>query len=378
MELVIWPLLFPALCDNTTPVQIPTSTFVDFMIQVARLSQSTFRNTNAALTSQYTASPQPPPSSSLQQQSTNDSGGATTVSPMRRVFNLFNNTNNAISAANQTREQLIDMARYRRSARKVIQHYTLNSTNSVEYKISDIVMTMIFLLRSEKFHVVFKLLESTFDDYTCRPNMTQSEISAVLDALRSLLEMPTSTMDVNTIDVMRSSFAKCFNSPVMRYAKIVLLQSVSLHRDKRITLDELIAERAEKIQTLIPQQYINGDTKIPCCEDQDFLDSLLRHIDPFSLPRMYYNAANTIFYTTMENYAVANCKFNVEDYNNIFKVMTTLKGGINNNRGNSGGGGGNGGNNATSVNISSNNTIDDDDLNIYMGTHSSFTKRKKY
>nr|QNN89398.1 P40 [Spilarctia obliqua nucleopolyhedrovirus] len=32
-----------------------------------------------------------------------------------------------------------------------------------------------------------------------------------------------------------------------------------------------------------------------------------------------------MFYTTMENYAVANCKFNIEDYNKIFKGAESVK-----------------------------------------------------
>lgn len=40
---------------------------------------------------------------------------------------------------------------------------------------------------------------------------------------------------------------------------------------------------------------------------------------------MYYNVVNIMFYMIMENYVVFNCKFNIEDYNNIFKVMENIR-----------------------------------------------------
>ncbi|ABL76030.1 p40 [Maruca vitrata nucleopolyhedrovirus] len=340
MQLAIWPQLFPLLCDEHQNVQLNTDVLIDFMMHVARKSQNTILNNNAAIASQYAAG---------------NVGALDASAPAqpRPVINLFARAN-ATTAPAQS-EELINMRRYRNAARKLIHHYSLNSTNSTEYKISDVVMTMIFLLRSEKYHTLFKLLESTFDDYTCRPQMTQIQTDTLLDAVRSLLEMPSTTVDLTTVDIMRSSFARCFNSPIMRYAKIVLLQNTALQRDKRTTLEELLIERGEKIQMLQPQQFINSGTEIPFCDDAEFLNRLLKHIDPYPINRMYFNAANTMFYTTMENYAVSNCKFNIEDYNNIFKVMENIRK-----------------HNSTKSN-------DQDDLNIYLGIQSSSNaKRKKY
>ncbi|USC25943.1 p40 [Palpita vitrealis nucleopolyhedrovirus] len=343
MQLAIWPQLFPLLCDNYQSVELNTDAVINFMMHVARASQNIVLNNNAAIASQYAAgnANQTPVMTSMAQ-------------PVARpVINLFAQAN--ANTVEQPSEELINMRRYRNAARKLLHHYSLNSTHSTEFKVSDVIMTMIFLLRSEKYNTLFKLLESTFDNYTCRPHMAQTQMDTLLDSVRSLLEMPTSTVDSNTIDVMRSSFARCFNSPVMRYAKIALLQNVSLQRDKRTTLEELLIERGEKIQTLQPQQYINSGTGIPFCDDADFLNKLLKHIDPYPLSRMYYNAANTMFYTTMENYAVSNCKFNIEDYNNIFKVMDNIR------------------------KYNNKTTNDHDELSIYLGVQSSNnTKRKKY
>lgn len=344
MQMEIWSLLFPLFCDDgNRNIQLSTTTFIDFLTTVARISQNYFMNNNAALASQYAAGNIAP-----SVQKTSAANTSANKTPFRPV--LF--AQNATTATSQSVDDLINMRRYRNSARKLIQHYTLNSTNSTEYKISDVVMTMIFLLRSEKYQYIFKLLETTFDDYTCRPQMTQIETDSIIDAIRSLLEMPSTTIDLNMIDVMRSSFARCFHSPVMRYARIMLLQNASIQQDKRTTIEELLVVRGQNIQMLQPQQYILSGTQIPFCEDAEFLDILLKHIDPYPLRRMFYNAANTMFYTTMENYAVSNCKFNIEDYNNIFKVMDKIR-------------------KLGKKHESS------DDLNIYLGGK-PITKRKKY
>jgi Baculovirus protein of unknown function (DUF844) len=341
MQMEIWSLLFPLFADDSNRnIQLSTDTFVDFLTTVARISQNSFRNNNAALASQYAA------------------GNVAPSAPRTAASSSFRPVLFAAQTPSESVQQRmelvsIDMRRYRNSARKLIQHYTLNTTNSTEYKIRDVIMTMIFLLRSEKYHYIFKLLETTFDDYTCRPQMTQIESDTIIDAIRSLLEMPSSVIDMNTIDVMRSSFSRCFNSPVMRYAKIMLLQNPSLQQDKRTTIEQLLVERGQNIQMLQPQQYILSGTEIPFCEDAEFLDLLLKHIDPFPLRRMFYNAANTMFYTTMENYATSNCKFNIEDYNNIFKVMDKIR----------------------KLNKTHESS---DDLNFYLGSKSTTVKRKKY
>nr|AFS51936.1 DekiORF58 [Dendrolimus kikuchii nucleopolyhedrovirus] len=356
MQLAIWPRLFPLLCDNAVNlIHLSTDEFIEFLMHVARMSQNIYNNNNAALASQFVAGHPNPGAGGgggggVGRGNVIDGAGA----PQRPVFNLFER-NTAARAA--PAPQLIDMRRYRNAARKLIHHYTLNSTSSTEYKISDVVMTMIFLLRSEKYNSLFQLLETTFDDYMCRPQMTGAQTDELLNTLRSLLEMPSLTLDLHTVDIMRSSFARCFNSPVMRYAKIVLLQNVALQRDRRTTIEELLIQRGERIQALQPQQYINSDTEIPFCDDTDFLNRLLKHIDPYPLARMYYNAANTMFYTTMENYATSNCKFNIEDYNNIFKVMDSIK----------------------KHNIKNANSVDD--LSVYLGVQSlqnAAKRNKKY
>ncbi|AVA31141.1 p40/c42 [Oxyplax ochracea nucleopolyhedrovirus] len=316
MQLIIWPQLFPLLCDQNQTVEINTDTILEFLMLVARASQNTIMNNNAAIASQYASGNVP--------LSTTAPPTVPTTSTPRTMFNMFQQqTRNNVASANS--ENLIDMKRYKAAARKLVQYYALNNTHSAEHKIGDIVMTMIFLLRSEKYNLLFKLLESTINGNMCRPQMTQLQVDEILDALRSLMEMPSATVDLNTVDILRASFTTCFNSPIMRYAKIVLLDRIMLHGDKCTTFDDLLYERLKKIQTLQPQQYIKSGTEIPFCDDVQFLDKLLKHIDPYPLPRMFYNAANTIFYTTMENYAIANCEFKKDDYNKIFKVLNNIK-----------------------------------------------------
>ncbi|BBD51422.1 P40 [Samia ricini nucleopolyhedrovirus] len=310
MQMEIWPQLL-RMCSDTVPeLDLSTDALITFLITVARKSQAAFANTNAAMASQFAAGSGPA-----------SGAPAAGASPplAQTVFNAFAPAPAAPPPA------LVDMRRYRAAARKLIQHYTLNTTSSTEFKVRDVVMAMIFLERSERYHPLFKLLESAFEDLACRPQITEAQTNTLLDTLRTLLEMPSTTVDMTTVDVMRGSFARCFASPVLRYAKIVLLQGETISRDKRTTLEELLVERGNNIQRLQPQQYVTSGTEIPFCDDAEFLNKLLKHLDPYPLSRMYYNAANSMFYTTMENYAVANCKFNIEDYNKIFKGAESVK-----------------------------------------------------
>ncbi|AAP29876.1 unknown [Choristoneura fumiferana multiple nucleopolyhedrovirus] len=332
MQMEIWPQLLRMCSDTVSDIDLNTNTLMGFLITVARKSQTKFTNANAASASEFAA------------------GGpferVAAPVPATTVQTVFG----GLAPAPSAKSALVDMRRYRAAARRLIQHYTLNTTTSSEFKVRDVVMTMIFLERSDGYHQLFKLLETAMEDNTCRPQLTEMQTNSLLQTLRTLLEMPATPIDMTTADVMRSSFIRCFASPVLRYAKIVLLQGETVGRDKRTTLEELLVERGDNIQKLQPQQYITSGSEIPFCDDPEFINKLLKHLDPYPLSRMYYNAANSMFYTTMENYAVANCKFNIEDYNKIFKG-------------------------AESVKRHANKTAEDnDDLDIYLGMSA---KRKK-
>lgn len=332
MQMEIWPQLL-RMCSDTVPeIDLDINTLMTFLITVARKSQTEFANNNAATMSQFAAGGSPV--------------GAGAPPPAARAQTVFG----GFSVAPTTNSPLVDMRRYRAAARRLIQHYTLNTTTSSEFKVRDVVMTMIFLERSDGYHELFKLLETAMDDLTCRPQLTEGQTNTLLHTMRTLLEMPTTPIDMTTVDVMRSSFARCFASPVLRYAKIVLLQGETISRDKRTTLEDLLVEHGSNIQKLQPQQYVTSGSEIPFCDDSEFINKLLKHLDPYPLSRMYFNAANSMFYNTMENYALANCKFNIEDYNRIFKGAESVKRHLNK------------------------TTEEGEELDIYLGTS---TKRKK-
>ncbi|AAC59101.1 unknown [Orgyia pseudotsugata multiple nucleopolyhedrovirus] len=332
MQMEIWPQLLRMCSDTVSDVDVDTSALMAFLVTVARKSQTAFANANAATASAFAA------------------GGARAPAAMPAPAPPAQTVFGALVSAPSAEPALVDMRRYRAAARRLIQYYSLNTTTSSEFKVRDVVMTMIFLQRSENYHQLFKLLDTAMDDFTCRPQLTEAQVSTLLHTLRTLLEMPTTPIDMTTVDVMRSSFARCFASPVLRYAKVVLLQGETVSRDERTTLEELLVERGDNIQKLQPQQYVASGSEIPFCDDPEFINRLLKHLDPYPLSRMYYNAANSMFYTTMENYAVANCKFNIEDYNRIFKGAESIK-------------------------KHANKTAEDsDELDIYLGTTA---KRKK-
>ncbi|AYN45015.1 p40 [Alphabaculovirus alterspexiguae] len=311
MNMAIWPKFFPLLADPDAHINLSLSEFKQFLVTVAQMSRNAQNENNAALasaardTTLTTATPAP-------------------ATQPRSVLNLFGST----TRGRITESDSVNMAIFRKNCQKLLKHYTLTNTSTSEFRVADIVSCMVYLARSPKYKPLFSLLElSMTDEYDCMPSYTSDQIHHIVDLLKSLLDMPTSIIDFSSVKLLKSTFNKAMNYPITRFARVTLLPSIPLAGDKRCTIEELIVERGQEISKLEPQQYLNASegTKIPYCDDEHFINDLLKIVDDFNLHRMFYNAANSIFYTTMENYAVANCKFDVQDYNNIFKVMDNLR-----------------------------------------------------
>jgi hypothetical protein len=346
MNMAIWPKFFTLLADPDAYINLSFDDFQQFLVTVAQLSRTAHAEENAVLASTLdanipTTSPAVPPAP-------------------RAVLNLFGGARAGTSG--RVADDSVNMSVFRKNCQKLLKHYTLSSTTSSDFKVSDIVSCMVYLAKAPKYKPLYSLLESSMtDDFECLPNFTSDQMHHLVDLIKSLLDLPSSIIDFSNIKLLKSTFNKAMNYPISRFARIMMLPSASLARDKHCTIEELILERGNEISKMDAEQCINASegTKIPYCDDEYFINDLLKIIDDFSLHRMFYNAANSIFYTTMENYAVANCKFDVVDYNNIFRVMDNLreydsKCGLVVNRGDK-----------------------SDSLNIYLG-NASTSKRKKY
>nr|QGW50064.1 P40 [Chrysodeixis includens nucleopolyhedrovirus] len=360
MNMAIWPKFFTLLADPDATMDLSMDEFQDFLTTVAQLSQAAHVENNAALTSQFergggTAGGTTAPATSCP-------FPATSPLMQRSPLSLFASGS---GRATSTESSTANMALFRKNCQKILKHYTLTNTSSTDFKVSDLVSCMIYLAKSPKYRPLYALLENSMvDEYECMPNYTSDEIHHLTDLLKNLLDLPTSIVDFGNIKILKSTMNKAMNYPVTRFARVIVLQSSALSRDKRCTLEELLTERGDELSKLEPQQYVNASegNRIPYCDDEDFINELLKITDDFSIHRMFYNAANSIFYTTMENYAVTNCKFNVNDYNNIFKVMDNIR------------------EYSEKCGILVKTPEQTDSLNIYLGSSGSgqSNKRKKY
>jgi Baculovirus protein of unknown function (DUF844) len=311
MNMPIWPKFFTLLADPDGSINLPISELQDFLVTVAEMSRTDRTTENAALISQHVSA-----------ESTAPVDQAAFRPRPRNVLNIF---------SKQDEKKTTDsyhMASFRKNCQKILKHYTLTSTISTDFKVGDLVSCMVYLSKVPKYKPLYLMLEnSMIEDFECVPNYSSDQMINLVDLLKNLLDLPSTILDFTNIKLLKSTLNKTMQYPVSRFPRIILMSDTSLVKDKQCTLEELILERGQEISKLEPQQYIHSTegTKIPYCDDEEFINDLLKIVDKFDVHRMFYNAANSIFYTTMENYAVANCKFDVCDYNNIFKVMDTIR-----------------------------------------------------
>ncbi|ABY65814.1 p40 [Orgyia leucostigma nucleopolyhedrovirus] len=323
MQMDVWVKLFPLLPEpNDVHVNFAMDEFIDFFSNVAVAANNRDISDTTALVSEHAAT-----------------GGVNTVvgapastsnnaraAKSKNIFSVFNR--NAGSIRTPSESDSGQWLALRKVCQKTLQYYTLNTTTSSEFKVGDVVSCMLYLSRMPNYKPLYSLLEQAFGDvHECVPNLTADQMYHVTHLLRSLLDLPSSTIDFDNVKLLRSSLHKVMNYPLTRFPRIVIMPSIGLSKDKRCDLEDLILERSDTIARMEPQQYVEGgdSSKIPYCADEDFIHELLKLTNDFNLKRMFYNAANSMFYTTMENYAIANCKFDIEDYNNIFKSMDEFK-----------------------------------------------------
>lgn len=308
MNMGIWPKFFPLLVDTHATVQFTLDEINDFLVTTARISEIDRTEGNVALTSQF-ANPTTPAAPAAKPL---PGGGG--------IFNLFNNQ------APRTTTTSLDVASFQRKCQKLLQYYTSAGTTSTDFKISDLVACMVFLANTTKYRVLFSLLRTSMtSDYECMPQLSEREVQANIDALRELTGMTSYSIDYEALRMLKLTMGKMMNYPIARYPRIIIAETYRTSRDQQCSLEEIILERYENMKRLEPQCVTESNARIVFCDDADFVDHLVRMLEDFSVERMFYNAANSMFYSTMENYAMSNCKFVPDDYNNIFKSMDNIR-----------------------------------------------------
>ncbi|AKR17377.1 P40 [Urbanus proteus nucleopolyhedrovirus] len=313
MRMDVWSKFFVLLADPNATLQWSSDEFVEFLTTVAQLSVANSRETNATLASQFT--------SGIYDQI--DSTNA--VNPPRKIFNIFNNNEIAKTNTKTLKTLTTYHDHYKKVCKKLLQQYTLMSTSSTEFKIGDLVACIIYLMLNQSLNGLFKLLEPADNQTQCIPNYTSEELYNLTELLRVVIEMPSVIIDENNIKNLKLTFNKIYDYPISRFPRIIYLNNDNLNKDKQCTIEEIITERADFISRQHSQQLIKENTKIPSCDDDDLINELINVTSDFSVQRMFYNAANSIFYTTMNNFASSNCYFNVDDYNNIYKSLDVIK-----------------------------------------------------
>ncbi|AUF81611.1 ac101 [Malacosoma neustria nucleopolyhedrovirus] len=310
MQMAIWTRFFPLLVNPNDSISLTLGEFQEFIVTVAQLSVAHNIENNVAITSQFV---HPGNAARAEQTSQPPAGSA------RGIFNLFPTRTTTATASSTSKD--INAAIYRKSCQKLLQYYTLSNTTLIDFKVSDLVGCMIYLSQTPQYRPLYLLLETSFDDeHECMPNLAPDQVQHLIDLLRSLLDLPSSLIDFNNLKILKTTIGKSMNYPLTRFPRIILMPGPNRSKDRSCTLKDLIIERSSLIHQLESQQCINEDSKIPYCDDESFINEILKSIDAFPVHRMFYNAVNSIFYTTMENYAVANCKFDINDYNNIYKI----------------------------------------------------------
>ncbi|ADB84428.1 p40 [Apocheima cinerarium nucleopolyhedrovirus] len=320
MQMDIWIKLFPLLSENDPSVNLSFEEFIEFLEVVAAAASNRNVIDYTALASEHTAA--------------NIESTTLTSTAIRRpepynqrsIINIFGNNNEDAINKNlhkDLQENAAALSVLRKTCQKILQYYTLNTTTSSDFKIGDLVYCMLYLSKTPTYKPLYNLLEQTFTEtYDCIPNLAKDQIFQITNSLNVLLELPPSTIDFTNIKLLRSTMYKVMSYPISRFPRIMVMPSTGLSKDKQTTLEDLMLDRGEKIARLESQQYIeaNETSRVPYCNDEEYINELLRVVETFSLPRMFYNSSNSIFYTAMENYAITNCKFDIKDYNRIYKT----------------------------------------------------------
>ncbi|AGE89941.1 hypothetical protein SlsnVgp086 [Spodoptera littoralis nucleopolyhedrovirus] len=346
MNMGIWPKFFPLLADPQASIQLSLDEINDFLVTTARISEIDRSENNAALTSQFVSTATAPTAV--------DATSSDSAAPRSQgIFNIFKTaaaSRNVIAGAGT-----INVTPFQRRCQKILQYYTSVGTTSAEFKISDLMACMVFLANTAKYRTLFELLRTSMsDDYECMPPMSERQIQENVDALRDLTGLTAYSVDYESLRMMKTSLGKVMNYPIARYPRIIIAETYRTSHDQQCNLEDLIVERYENMKRLEPQCATESNAKIPHCNDTELVDHLVKIIDDFSVERMFYNAANSIFYSTMENYATSNCRFVPDDYNNIFKSMDHIR------------------------DPHKNSLFRSDTLNVSLGSSSSTSKRKKY
>lgn len=298
MRMPIWPKFFPILVNQNAGVDFTITEIVDLLINTARMSLIRSQETSAALTSQFAN-----PTGTIQQ--------TPATRPPATSF---------IGVMKPAPSESSDLASLQRKCRQLLKYYSEAAGATAEFFIGDITKCMLFLKITPSYTSLYNFLqESMYKDYDCPPALNELEKSYLVNQLREITGLDNK-IDYETLKILRATLGRVFNYPIARYPRIILMEGIKkVRNEKPYQIEEIIYERWDNMSRLEPQFII--DEKSRCVvesENIELTDQMLKSIEHINVDRVFTNAINAIFYSTLENYAVSNCKFNPEDYNHIY------------------------------------------------------------
>ncbi|AUA60316.1 P40 [Operophtera brumata nucleopolyhedrovirus] len=297
MRMPIWPKFFPILVNQNAGVDFTITEIVDLLTNTARMSLIRSQETSAALTSQFAN----PTTGTVQQ----------VARPPATSF---------IGVMKPTPSDNSDLASLQRKCRQLLKYYTEAAGSTTEFFIGDITKCMIFLKITPSYASLYNFLqESMYKDYDCPPALNELEKSYIVNQLREITGLDNK-VDYEALKILRVTLGRLFNYPIARYPRIILMEGIKKVRNEKLyEIEEIITQRWDTMIRLEPQFVIDEKSRrIVENENIDLTDQMLKSIEHINVDRVFTNAMNAILHSTIENCAMSNCRFNIEDYNHIY------------------------------------------------------------
>lgn len=307
MQLPYWELFFPLLGDASTATVEFTSLY-DLINDVAAAADGNVVAQGGAIYANYTNDGSAP--------STVQTTGAGGVLPPRRVV-----------AA--TTGVVLDVKKFSTFADKMMQHFVSAGAGAQVFKVRDIIMLYLYTAHNQRFRVLYNFLESALfrGERECVPTMSSADSSLLLDSVRELTNMTNIRLDYEALMNASMSVHRAVQNELTRYPSIRVRPFFStLNVYDKVT--EPCKAFVDKFGTLLSQkiQYYVPAAEVSLCNSPMVIENILSSVEKSSdVVRMVYNAMNNIFINTVEQCAVENIRFDMEDFNKRFQLMERVR-----------------------------------------------------
>ncbi|ABQ52018.1 hypothetical protein SlGVgp075 [Spodoptera litura granulovirus] len=225
---------------------------------------------------------------------------------------------------------LDDSPKYASVANKMMNYFASAGVSSVPFRVRDVIMLYLYTASLPKFKPLFTMIDSALfrSDHECTPVYSSSASSLILDNLRDLTGITNIRLDYDSLIHINVSIQKAVNNELSKYPVIKVKDYCSL-----INVYDKITEPCkaylDKFSMLIAQkvQYeVRATPFLNLCHNPVIIENVVISVEKSSdMNRMVYNAVNNIFINAVEQCAIENIKFDVDDYCRRFKLMDRVR-----------------------------------------------------